>query len=99
MTKLRSSRIAFGLAAAVVSLTAGAPVAAATDGSSRASCMGIELAAISPPGTSAEIEGGAPELVREVRELARSFGLPQGGVVRLIAQAHAGSHEACDAEG
>lgn len=61
--------------------------------------MGIELAAISPPASSDEIAGGAPEFVLEVRELAASLELPQGAIDRLIAQAHAGSHEDCDAEG
>jgi hypothetical protein len=93
------ARVGLALATVVVGLTVGAPVAAANEANSRASCMGIELAAISPPGTSDEIAAGAPEFVREVRELARSYGLPQGAIDRLIAQAHAGSHEACDAEG
>ena len=97
--RFRQARIGFGLVVVVVGMTVGAPVAAANEANSHASCMGIELAAISPPGTSDEIAGGAPEFLREVRELSASFGLPQGAIDRLIAQAHAGSHEACDAEG
>jgi hypothetical protein len=97
--RFRHARIGLGLAVVALGMTVGAPVAAANEANSHASCMGIELAAISPPGSSDEINGGAPEFVREVRELAASFGLPQGAVDRLIAQAHAGSHEACDTEG
>lgn len=97
--RFRHARIGLGLAVVALALTVGPPVAAANEANSRPSCMGIELAAISPPGSSDEIAGGAPEFVREVRELAASFGLPQGAIDRLIAQAHAGSHEACDAEG
>ena len=66
-----------GLEVDVVGLTVGAPIAAANEANSRESRMGIELAAISPPDTSEEIAGGGPELVREVREVAESFGLPQ----------------------
>jgi hypothetical protein len=95
----RRARICLGLAAIALSLTTAAPVAAAYEANGNASCMGIELSAISPPGTSDEIAGGTPEFVRAVRELAATFGLPPGGVDRLIARAHAGSHEACDAEG
>jgi hypothetical protein len=97
--RFRRARIGLGLAAVAVGLTVVAPVAIANEANGDASCMGIELSAISPPGTSDEIAGGAPEFVLEVRELAAGFGLPQGGVDRLIARAHAGSHEACDAEG
>ena len=95
----RRARFGVAMAAVSVSLTIAAPIAAANEANGNASCMGIELSAISPPGTSGEIAGGAPAFVLEVRELAASFGLPQGGVDRLIARAHAGSHDACDSEG
>lgn len=97
--RLHRARICLTLAVAAFGLTVGAPAAAAKEANGHASCMGIEMAAISPLGTSDEIPWGAPEFVGEVRELAESFGLPQGAIDRLIAQAHAGSHEACDAEG
>lgn len=97
--RLRPARIGLGLVAVAVGLTVVAPSAGANEANGNASCMGIELSAISPPGTSEEIVGGAREFVLEVRELAARLGLPQGGVDRLIARAHAGSHEACDAEG
>ena len=97
--RFRRARMGLGLAVVAFGLTVGAPVAAAHEANGRASCMGIELAAISPPGTSDEIPGGAPEFVREVRELAVALGVSQGAIDRLIAQAHAGSHEACDTAG
>ena len=90
--RFRPARIGLGLVAVAVGLAVVAPVAAANDANGSASCMGIELSAISPPGTSDEIAGGAPEFVREVRELAASLGLPQGGVDRLIARVHAHVH-------
>lgn len=64
--------------------------------SSAASCIGLEFAAISPPGTSDEFPGGAPEAVHGVQSFARELGLPPGTIVSFIAGLHEGSHEACD---
>ena len=62
-----------------------------------ASCMGIELAAIDPPGTSDEEPGGARQFVGEIKELAAFFGWPIGAVDAFIARLHSGSHDDCDA--
>jgi hypothetical protein len=61
-----------------------------------ASCLGIELAAISPPGGSDEVPGGAPAFVDEVKSIATSLRLPPGAVFAFIASLHAGSHAECD---
>ena len=91
--------IAAGLAGGLLASVAfGGLASAAGEGNGHPSCMGIELSAISPPGTSDELADGAPEFVAEVRALAASFGWPPGAVDRLIAQTRAGSHDACDAE-
>jgi len=60
--------------------------------SQQASCMGQEAAAISPPGSSEELPGGAPEL----KKFIDSLGVTPGVVYRTIAKLHEGSHEACD---
>jgi hypothetical protein len=63
--------------------------------SSPASCMGIEAAALSPPGSSEEAPGGMPDLKAFLDE---NFpGIPPGIVFYSIAaQLHEGSHAACD---
>lgn len=62
-----------------------------------ASCMGIEHAAISPPGTSDEEPGGSRQFVGEVKALAAGLGgVPAGALMRFIASLHVGSHEDCD---
>jgi hypothetical protein len=72
--------------------------AAAHEANGHASCVGIELSAISPPGSSDEVPGGAAEFGAEVKAIAASLGLPAGRVISLfIAPLHAGSHEDCDA--
>jgi hypothetical protein len=58
-----------------------------------ASCMGHEASSISPPGSSAEVPGGMPELVRFFKENVPG---PQGASISTIAKLHEGSHEACD---
>jgi hypothetical protein len=58
----------------------------------RAICMGQEAASISPPGSSAELPGGVPELRAFVSSLPGTL----GATTRVIAQVHAGSHAACD---
>lgn len=84
--------LALGLAA----LLAPGALAAPGEPSGHASCMGIELAAISPPGSSGEVPGGAPAFVGEVESIATSLGLPPGVVFAFIASLHAGSHAECD---
>jgi hypothetical protein len=86
---------------AVTGLTIGALTfpslaAAADEPNGRASCMGLELASISPPGTSGEEPGGAPQFVGEIKEFAAFLGVPAGGLFSFVASLHAGSHEACD---
>lgn len=66
---------------------------ASADPSGNASCLGIEAAAISPPGSLEEFPGGMPELVRFVHDQLGKL----GPVASQVAQIHAGSHEACDA--
>ena len=69
---------------------------AAVEPNGNASCIGLEQASISPPGSSSEEPGGARQFVGEVRELAALFGLPAGGLMSLVAHLKGGSHEACD---
>jgi hypothetical protein len=86
------------LTAGALSAGMGTGLAAAHEANGHASCMGIELSAISPPGSSDEVPGGAPELGAEVKAIAAAVGLPAGRVISLfIAPLHAGSHEDCDA--
>ena len=93
----------FGRPAAVaivtlIALAAPAPatVLAADEPNGAASCMGLEMSSISPPGSSDEEPGGAPQFIREVKELAAGEGVPAGAFISFIAQLHSGSHEACD---
>ena len=71
-------------------------LAAPSEPNGNASCLGIEFATISPPGSSAEVPGGAPAFVEEVTSIASSLGLPPGAVFAFIASLHAGSHAECD---
>jgi hypothetical protein len=85
------------IAASLLSVGSAATVAA-NEANGHASCMGIELSAISPPGSNDEVPGGAAEFGAEVKAIAASLGLPAGRVIGLfIAPLHAGSHEDCDA--
>jgi hypothetical protein len=59
--------------------------------------MGIEHAAISPPGSSDEEPGGSSQFAKEIRELAAGQGKSPGDLMSMIAQLHEGSHEGCDA--
>jgi hypothetical protein len=92
----RSVGLAVVLALGLTTLLAPAALAAPGEASGSASCMGIELAAISPPGSSNEVPGGAPAFVGEVKSIATSLGLPPGAVFAFIASLHAGSHADCD---
>jgi hypothetical protein len=87
---MRKSAVVLVVAATGV-LAAGGQAAVGTPSGS-ASCIGIEAAAISPPGSSDEFAGGMPELVAFVQGL----GGPPGAVVGSVAKLHEGSHEACD---
>jgi hypothetical protein len=65
------------------------------DASTPASCMGIEAAALSPPGSSSEVPGGLPGLKAFVDEVAP--GVPPGvAFFSAASRLHEGSHEACD---
>jgi hypothetical protein len=86
-----------GLVVGLVATLGIAPVAAGKDAPATASCMGIERAAISPPGSSDEIPGGSSAFTAEVKEIAASLGWPPGALMSFVARLHEGSHEACDA--
>lgn len=65
----------------------------------RASCMGYEASAVSPPGTSDEAPGGMPNVLADVDEF---FVSPNGDfrnrgrVISFFTKLEADSHEACD---
>ena len=60
-----------------------------------ASCMGIEAAALSPPGSSDEAPGGMPDVKVFVDETFP--GVPPGlAFYSFAAGLHEGSHELCD---
>ena len=88
--------LCLSLATAVLSL--GSPVASADVGtaeSTPASCVGIEAAAISPPGSSDEAPGGVPDIKAFIDEVAP--GVPPGqAFFSVAAHLHETSHEACD---
>jgi hypothetical protein len=84
---------AIGLAAAIMSPAA---ALAAQEPNGAASCVGIEMAAISPPGTSDEEPGGAPQFVSEIKAFAELLGVRPGQLFGFVAALHEGSHEACD---
>ena len=90
----RATGIAFALALAGASVPGLALAASEPNG--HASCMGLELASISPPGTSEEEPGGARQFVGEVKGLAAAFGVAPGALFGFIAHLHAGSHADCD---
>jgi len=90
-----TGRLGICVTVAVGTLLLGAPAAMA-DSTGNASCMGIEASAISPPGTSEEVPGGAAELSAFIRDLADQLGVTPGAVVAFIARLREGSHDACD---
>jgi hypothetical protein len=60
-----------------------------------ASCMGIEAAALSPPGSNDESPGGMPDIREFLREAAP--GVPPGLAFYSVAgHLHEGSHADCD---
>lgn len=92
-----------GLVIGTVVLTGGLQIAGpdaaradATGHSVTASCMGYEASSISPPGSSGEESGGAPQFVGEVKELAAELGASPGALFSFIASLHSGSHGDCD---
>ena len=90
--RLTSLVLAIGLSA--VSFPAAA--LAADEPSGAASCMGLEQASVSPPGSSDEEPGGARQFVGEVKELAAFLGVRPGALFSFVARLHAGSHAGCD---
>lgn len=94
----RSRRRLVASVLALALLGTGMPggVAAAGEPNGNASCMGLELASISPPGTSDEEPGGALQFVGEIKGLAVLLGVPAGGMFSFIAHLRAGSHASCD---
>jgi hypothetical protein len=84
------------LAVAISALGAPGAAFAGIEPNRHASCMGIEHAAISPPGTSDEEPGGSRQFVGEIKALATLLGLPPGAIFRFVASLHAGSHADCD---
>ncbi len=79
-------------------LAFGAPVAfadAGTASATPASCMGIEAAALSPPGSSDEAPGGVRDIKAFLDVVAP--GVPPGqAFYSFAARLHEGSHVACD---
>ena len=92
----RRASVPIVLALGLTTFIAPAALAAPSEPNGNASCLGIELAAISPPGSSEEVPGGAPAFVAEVKSIASSLGLPPGAVFAFIASLHTGSHADCD---
>jgi hypothetical protein len=96
--RTRSKLVVVTIAAALVALASPGSSALADVGSAAAtpaSCIGIEAAALSPPGSSDEAPGGMPDLKAFLDE---NFpGMPPGlALYRFAAHLHEGSHEACD---
>jgi hypothetical protein len=92
MTLRRSVRLAAATAGvAAFALAVGVPIGSA-DAHGNASCVGFEASSISPPGSSEEVPGGAPDLIVFLKSVAGKA----GPVVSSVAKLHEGSHEACD---
>jgi hypothetical protein len=91
-------KVAIALSVSVTVILVG-PVAASADvgsaDSTPASCMGIEAAAISPPGSSDEAPGGVPDIKAFLDEVAPGVA-PGQAFFKIAAQLHETSHEACD---
>jgi hypothetical protein len=94
--RARPGTIVAALTLAAIGAFAPGSIAVAKEPNGHASCIGLEQASISPPGSSDEEPGGARQFVGEVKELAATFGVPTGGLMSFIARLHAGSHAACD---
>jgi hypothetical protein len=86
--------VALGLFVAVLLVQ---PTSAFANAGGNASCVGLELSDISPPGTNDEFPDGGPGFVAEVTELAAALGFKnRGDLISFVAKLHEGSHEACD---
>ena len=94
---MRRLRVAF-LVGALITLVAPAGTAFADVASTNptpASCMGVEAAALSPPGSSDEAPGGVNDINAFLDEVAP--GVPRGqAFFSVAARLHELSHEACD---
>ena len=84
------------LAMVVTAVVAPGVAFAADEPNGAASCMGLEQASISPPGTSDEEPGGARQFVTDVKELAGLFEVQPGALFSFVASLHSGSHAECD---
>jgi hypothetical protein len=93
---VRRAILAWLLAVALSALVGPGVAFAADEPNGNSSCMGLEQASISPPGSSDEEPGGARQFVGEVKELAAFFGVKPGALLSFIASLHAGSHAECD---
>lgn len=91
-------RLSLIVASALFVGSVGGPGAALAAGepNGHASCLGIEAASISPPGSSDELPGGARQLVTEIKQLAAFLGVRPGALFSFIASLHEGSHADCD---
>ncbi len=96
LSAARSLRIAGATLLATAAVRVAGAGTASAQASGSASCVGIELSAISPLGTWTEFPGGASQLAAFVREFAGGLGVRPGTIVSFVAQLHEGSHEACD---
>jgi hypothetical protein len=84
------------LAAAILTLISVPASADVGDAESTpASCMGIEAAALSPPGSSDEAPGGVPDVKAFLDEVAPGVA-PGLAFFSGAARLHETSHEACD---
>jgi hypothetical protein len=94
MRTLRTALLAAGLITlATPAGTAFADVA--NTNPTPASCMGVEAAALSPPGSSDEAPGGVNDINAFLDEVAP--GVPRGqAFYSVAARLHELSHEACD---
>jgi hypothetical protein len=96
MDRPRHFRLAIWGVVLAASLALPGAAVAGHEPNAHASCRGIEMAAISPPGTSDEELGGAPQFVSEIKEFAGFFGVPAGLLFSWVASLHEGSHDLCD---
>jgi hypothetical protein len=92
-------RIAAGvLTAGLVTLLGPTGIAFADVGDAAvtpASCMGIEAAALSPPGSNEEASGGMRDIRAFLKEVAPGVA-PGHAFYSVAAHLHQGSHESCD---
>jgi hypothetical protein len=96
--QLHRRRLVMVVAALGLFVAALQPAPAFANAGGSASCIGLELSDISPPGTHPEFPDGGPGFVAEVTELAAALGFKnRGDLISFVAKLHEGSHEACDA--